>query len=137
MKIVIDTNVFIAGLLKDSIVRDMLLSENIEFFLPKYAITEVEKYRKELCDKAGLTDEEFNTIFDHLLTKINLISDEEIKPYIEKATELIGNRDSKDVPFIATALAINSDGIWSFDKHFRKQKEIKIFNTAEIADFYQ
>ena len=41
MKIVIDTNVLMAGLIKNSIVRTILFSKNIEFFLPEYSINEM------------------------------------------------------------------------------------------------
>ena len=53
MKIVIDTNVLMAGLLKDSIVRAMLLSKNIKFFIPEHALDEIRKYEDELLKKSG------------------------------------------------------------------------------------
>ncbi len=43
--------------------------------------------------------------------------------------------DKNDVVFIAAALALNCP-IWSDDKHFKKQKEIKIFTTKEISKMY-
>ena len=41
--------------------------------------------------------------------------------------------DSKDTPFIAAALALPADGIWTFDADFNKQKEVKTFSTKELA----
>ena len=46
--------------------------------------------------------------------------------------ELISVIDEKDVPFIALALSIKNDGIWTNDKHFKKQKKIKIFTTQDL-----
>ena len=40
--------------------------------------------------------------------------------------------DIEDVPFIALALSIGNDGIWSDDNHFQKQKKIKIWKTEEV-----
>lgn len=41
--------------------------------------------------------------------------------------------DINDSPFIAACLDINADGIWSFDRHFIKQKTIRVYTTKEIA----
>ena len=40
--------------------------------------------------------------------------------------------DIKDCPFVATALAVDAEGIWSFDEHFKKQKEIKVFDIKDL-----
>jgi len=39
----------------------------------------------------------------------------------------------KDVPFIALAVAISNDDIWTEDKHFIKQKIIKIMKNKNKA----
>ncbi len=46
----------------------------------------------------------------------------------------MGNIDIEDVPFIATALAINANGIWSFDKHFSQQNQVKVITTDELIN---
>ena len=48
--------------------------------------------------------------------------------------KIIGLIDEKDVPFIATALSIKNDGIWTNDKHFEKQDEIRIFSTLDMIE---
>ncbi|MBI5968325.1 MAG: hypothetical protein HY882_10780 [Deltaproteobacteria bacterium] len=45
---------------------------------------------------------------------------------------MIGNIDPGDVPFIALGLAVENDGIWSSDKHFKKIKRFKIWKTSEL-----
>jgi len=49
----------------------------------------------------------------------------------EEANEIMGNIDSDDVLFIATALAFNCP-IWSEDKHFKQQDKVKVFTTKEL-----
>ncbi|HLC73432.1 MAG TPA: putative toxin-antitoxin system toxin component, PIN family [Candidatus Nanoarchaeia archaeon] len=132
MKIVIDTNVFMAGLLKDSEVRRLLIDENINFFLPEYAINEVEKYKTELCNKSGYSEEDFESMISFLLENIEIVAFEQIKMYIEIAEKIMNSIDIKDAPFIATSLAIKADGIWSFDKDFTLQSKIKVFTTTDI-----
>ncbi|MEK6800659.1 MAG: PIN domain-containing protein [Nanoarchaeota archaeon] len=134
MKRVIDTNVLIAGLIRDSTVRKILISKKFQFFLPEDALEEIEKYRIELTAKSGYTKEEFGKLRDLLLDSITLVSKAEIKPYLEKAEEIMKDIDIKDSSFVATALAINADGIWSFDDHFNKQKEIKIYGVKDLLD---
>ncbi|MEK6895447.1 MAG: PIN domain-containing protein [Nanoarchaeota archaeon] len=134
MKIVIDTNVLMAGLLKDSIVRIILSSENIKFFLPEYSINEIKKHEKELIEKSGYDKEELDALMNLLLENIDLVPQQEIRGYMKKAESIMKDIDIKDSSFIATAMAIKADGILSFDKHFLLQKIIKIFNVKELMD---
>ena len=41
--------------------------------------------------------------------------------------------DPDDTPFIALALAVENDGIWSDDKHFEQQNRIKIWKTGALS----
>jgi predicted nucleic acid-binding protein len=54
---------------------------------------------------------------------------------MEKAHKIIGSIDSFDVPFVALALSIDNDGIWSNDKHFKNLKGIKIWKTSDIFNY--
>ena len=132
MKIVIDTNVFMAGLLKDSEIRRLLIDENINFFLLEHAINEVEKYKTELCNKSGYSEEDLESMISFLLENIEIVPFEQIKRNIEIAEKIMNSIDIKDAPFIATSLAIKADGIWSFDKYFTLQSKIKVFTTTDI-----
>ena len=53
---------------------------------------------------------------------------------MDEAKEIIGKIDEKDIQFVALALSIKNDGIWSNDKHFEKQNKIQIFKTANIIN---
>ncbi|MEK6906243.1 MAG: PIN domain-containing protein [Nanoarchaeota archaeon] len=135
MKVVIDTNILMAGLIKDSIVREILISRNIEFFLPEKAIEEIRKYQRELCKKAEYTKKEFERLFSYLLYNLKIVSKNKIKPYMKKAEKIMEKIDVDDSSFIATCLAINADGILTFDKHFKRQNIIKVLNIKEIIKF--
>lgn len=43
--------------------------------------------------------------------------------------------DPSDTPFIALALSIESDGIWSDDDHFQMQDRVRIWKTKELVRF--
>ena len=132
MKRVIDTNVLIAGLIRDSVVRKILTFPEFDFYIPEDAILELEKYKLEIIEKAGYTNEEFEKIYSFLLESVKLISEREVRPYLARAEEIMKKIDIKDSSFIAAALAINAEGIWSFDGHFKEQKEIKIFDIEDL-----
>ncbi len=134
MKIVIDTSVLMAGLIKESIVRTILFSKNIHFFLPEYSINEIKKYESELIIKSGYDKEELATLINFLLENIELVPKTQIKAYMKTSEQIMKDIDIKDASFIATALSIKADGIWSFDKHFSKQKKVKIFDIAELIN---
>lgn len=68
-----------------------------------------------------------------LLENIKIIFHNEYASYMQEATELLGKVDIKDVPFIALALAIQNDGIWSDDRDFESQNEIKIWKTENLV----
>ena len=41
--------------------------------------------------------------------------------------------DVTDSAFIAVALALNTDGIWTEDKDFLKQNNVKVYSTGDLA----
>ena len=132
MRLVIDTNRLIAGLLKDSTARVIILNDYFDFFAPEYMIEEIEKYRGYLCEKAKITEKEFYIILYTLLEKIEIVNHEKLKEYMDEAMKLMKDIDIKDSPFIATGLAVKADGIWTEDKHFYRQNKLKVYSTKDL-----
>src|SRR3989344_5416897 len=135
MRLVIDTNVLMAGLLKDSIVRKILSSENIQFLIPEHALSEIKKHKIGLISKSGMAMEEIDEVVDLLLENIEIIPELRIKNKLKEAENIMKSIDIKDSTFIATALAIDGDGIWSFDEHFKKQNLVRIYSTKELIKY--
>ncbi|MBI4918992.1 hypothetical protein HY837_03615 [archaeon] len=52
MRILIDTNIIIAALIKNSGAREVILSGKFDLFSPELVIEEVNKYKKLICKKA-------------------------------------------------------------------------------------
>ena len=63
------------------------------------------------------------------------VPEQEYSKNIKKAEEIIGSIDSKDIPFLAVALSLNVNGIWSNDKHFQRQKKIPIYYTTKLREY--
>jgi len=43
--------------------------------------------------------------------------------------------DADDAPFLAAALSIRCDGIWTEDPHFLKQTATKVWRTKDLLHF--
>ena len=134
MILIVDTNRIIAGLLRDSTSRKILLNKKFEFYAPDYLLFEIQKHKKLILKKSKLPKSKFQIIFDLLIERINIVPKSEIQDFIKEANEIIGNIDIDDVPFIALALAIPNNGIWSDDKHLKKQNTVNILSTKDFIN---
>ena len=137
MKLIIDTNILISSLLKDSTTREILLNESLNFYLPEIVLSEVNKYLPYIIQKSELSEEEIKKILNTILENLILVPIDEYEKKMNEGTKIIGNIDEKDTQFIALALSIENDGIWSNDKHFAKQKKIKVFKTIDILNYLE
>ena len=132
MNIVIDSNILFAALLKDSKVRNIILNYEGYFIFPAYIFEELTEHMEELIKKSKLTETEFNKLLHIILRKVIIVPKEMLKPYKEKAIEIIGKIDIDDAVFFACALAYENSIIWSDDKKLKNQDKIQVLNTKEI-----
>ncbi|KHO54924.1 MAG: Nucleotide-binding protein, PIN protein [archaeon GW2011_AR19] len=132
--LVIDTNIFMSGLIKKGLTRKIITNSKINFLFPEFELEEIYNHKKEIIKKAGYSEKEFYVLLLRLLKYVRIIPTDVVVDYKKQAYEIIGNIDEDDVIFIATALAFNCP-IWSDDKHFQKQNVVKIFKTSEFFYF--
>jgi predicted nucleic acid-binding protein len=137
MRLVIDTSILISALLKDSVTREILLFSSIDFLLPEYAFEEIENHKDNISIRSGLSRGEIEIVLSLIIENITIIPASKLKPYMEKAHKIIGSIDPFDVPFVALALSIDNDGIWSNDKHFKNLKSIKIWKTSDVFNYFK
>ena len=136
MILVIDTNILLAGLIKNSTVRKIIVESGWEFHYPEMSFHEVRKYKSLVLEKSGMNEEEYTELLNHLLKRIILVPEEQIKPKVEDANQLLGKVDTDDVVFLATAFSINNSKIWSDDPHLEKQDKVIVFKTKQIVIFF-
>ena len=135
MRIVIDTNRIIASLIKDGPSRKILFSNLFEFLTPDYSLIEIYNHIEEIRKKTNNTIEEIEILVSMIFENIEIISEQNYLSYLDKAKNLIADID--DVPFIAVALLIKADGIWSDDSDFITNSEIKVFRTKDMMDMVE
>ncbi len=134
MNFILDTNILFSALIKDSITRKILFSPKFKFFLPEFSLIELKEYIPIIAKKGDLKEKDVYEILTRILDKSVIVPFDDYKARLAEGIRIIGSIDENDAPFIATALAIKNDGIWTNDKHFKNQKVIKIASTSDMMD---
>jgi predicted nucleic acid-binding protein len=133
LRLVLDTNVVLKALIKDSVVRGMLLRSPHEFVIPQYAIEETKKHLDVVASKSGLSEKEINSILDALLVRVKVIPAAKVASKMKEAEAVMSSIDAGDVPFVAACMSAGCDGIWSDDKNLKRQHEVRVWTTKEVA----
>ena len=132
MKLVVDSNIVIAAMLKQGITRELLMEAPIEFVSPEHMLGELRSHRALIAKRAGLSAAEFDLLFALVSEKISVVDSDTYKSTMAQASDLIGKHDLGDVPFLALALA-SKCGIWSYnEKHF-EGAGVRLWGTADVA----
>jgi predicted nucleic acid-binding protein len=136
VELVVDTNILFSFFWKESVVREIIIDPdkkfNLELFMPPHALIELELHKEGICEKAGITTEEFEFAFSNLQVSIMIVPIpffDECKSEAEKLAPHL-----KDVPFFALALKLGC-AIWSEEEAFKRQNKVEVFNIKELIDF--
>lgn len=134
MRYVIDVNILISSLIKDSLTRKIILESELELFFPEISYMKIIEHKDYILKKASLDDKEFFVLLKKAMSHICLVKKEDIEPYWDIAFNLMKNIDEEDSIFIATAFALGKNCIiWSDDKHLKKQKAVHIITTKDLV----
>ena len=106
MILIIDANPFIAGFLRNSTSRQVMLSEKLTLYSPDWLIAEFERNESELVEKFSNSEDFFETK-KILLKFVKIVVESEYSAYMEEASKL--TKHSKDVPYFALALSLNAN----------------------------
>ena len=134
MKIILDVNVILSALIRDSTTRKIILNSQFDFYFPEPSLHKIRKYKDYILEKSGLSEEEYDKIMATLFKYIKLVPTEEIEKNWDEAKKIMEHIDPEDVVFIATALSIEDSAIWSDDRHFEKQDKVKVLKTGDIIN---
>jgi len=135
MILILNTSILISSLIKDSVTRQILLLPSMKFYLPEYALEEIEAHKMKISRLSRLSTDEIDILLNLLLENISIIPRQTIQPYLSEAEVIIGRIDPNDIPFLALALATENDGLWSNDRHFEAIKQIKIWKTSDLLKY--
>lgn len=132
MNFIVDANIIISALIKDSKSRELLTTSPFTFYSPDKLLDSINKYKKEFIEKSKLSTNDFEILLNFIIEKIIIVKQENYISKLDQANEIMRKIDLEDVPYIALALSIENDGIWTDDFHFQKQDKIKIYKTEDI-----
>ena len=133
MILIADANAVISALMKDGKSREILTYYPFTFYSPDTLLESIEKYKTELIVKSGLSEKEFEGLLSFVLRRVKIVKKEDYESKLEEANEILGDIDVEDVIYIALALSIKNDGVWSNDRHFEEQDRIRIWKTEDIV----
>lgn len=136
MKLVVDTNVIFSALMSGGKTREIILRENIDFYVPEYFFTEVMNNSEIIKKKTDLSGKDLSSLFNLLLEEIEIIPKAEFDRKLSEANSIIEEKDPDDAPFLALALKLNAD-IWSDDKDFQEQEKVKVWTTGDLVNHLQ
>ena len=135
MRLVVDTSIIYAAILKDSTTRRILLSAPIEFLAPEYCFEEIREHLDEICERNGLPVEVNMEIIQILRRHIQTIKWNDILSSLEDAERIMADIDPDDFIFLAAALAVHCDGLWTEDLHFQEQSAVRVWRTKDLVHF--
>ncbi len=129
MKIVVDANVIIAALTRPAITREVLLYPYVDYYTPDFYREELRDHEAEIKEKVGPT---YDSAIGLISAKLKVVPYGDYEPWLGEAEAAVGKIDRDDIPYIAAALAIVADGLWSYDMHLAKQSAVKIVSIKEL-----
>ncbi|MBI5393507.1 hypothetical protein HZA96_06585 [Candidatus Woesearchaeota archaeon] len=135
MRLIIDSNIIIAALLRDSTIRHLILYSDLELITGEFLEVEISKYKEYIQQKANINETEFFIIFEKIKDKLILIKDELVTKRIDEAITIMKSIDNANAPVLALALSIENNGIWSDDKHLEKQNKVKVWKTKDLMEY--
>ena len=132
MRLVVDANIIISGLLKDSAVRRIIISSGHDLYTPRFCTHEILANMDVICKKDGLSKQENLKVLSTLLGYMHEVDVGFYEKELSKAYNIMKKIDVNDTPYLALALSFDCDGIWTEDKHFEKQDKVKVWKTKDF-----
>jgi predicted nucleic acid-binding protein len=131
MKLVVDTNILISALIKDSTNRKIIFSSDFELHVPEYAFSEIGRYKETIITKSKLDSVDYELFLNILKGKVCIVAEKDVKEFMKEAKKIMDSIDEDDTVFIALALALECP-VWSNDSDFMKQKRVKVYTTDDL-----
>lgn len=134
MELVIDANILISALIRDSHTRHFLLLSGHSFSAPEYIFEEINSHIEEIKEKTFLSESDVKGILSNImiLGNIKVIPLAELYEYCDEAKRI--SPDIDDTAYFALALK-QKCAIWSNDKELKEKQDIvKVYSSKEVLN---
>jgi len=121
-RIVVDANRILSALLRDGPTRAALVNTAASLYAPSVLRAEIERHIPEVARRAGIPLQELRAVMDALLRRIRWVPEDAYRPHLASARAALRPKDVKDAHYLACALAVGADAIWSHDLGFDHQQ---------------
>lgn len=113
--------------------RRILTHSPIEFSAPAFLFEEVERHMRSLRERAGLSERQSSELLRRLRDRMVVVPEDSLLPFWGEAKAAMEAIDPRDVAYVAAALALPCDGIWSDDAHLKRQTLVAFWTTKELV----
>lgn len=128
MILVIDANIVIAALIKNSKAREIIVDGRFRFVAPDFIKDEIYKHSSYVMQKAHLNHYELDILIALIFETINIIPRSDYNSEMAKARKIM-QEDLKDAQYAACYFALKCDGIWTNDSHFSDKPGLNTVKT--------
>lgn len=132
MELVVDANILIAGLLRRSVTRELLLDERLTLWTPEHNLMETERalassaFRKRLGDFSTV---EVRALLGFVTSKIGVLPASSYQRHFAEALRLAPHPE--DAPYLALAMHLHIP-LWSNDAALKNQHAVQVYATHEL-----
>ena len=134
-KLVVDANIVIAAIIRQSTTRKIIEKSSLELFAPMGLIDELASHQDIILVRSSLTEIQYEYLKERMLKLIHLVRHTTIRKCEAEAYRQIGHQDLKDIIYVATVLCTNADGIWTNDTDFNVT-DVDIYSTTDILHYF-
>jgi len=133
MRIVVDANIIISGLIRDSTTRRLLVEIEPNLLTPAYVHDEIDKHVETVMEKSGLNEPEVEQLIQTLFKRIEVIPRAEITGLFQEAARGMRDQDPDDAMYVAAALERDA-ALWTDDGDYEDQDLVDVLTTTEIFE---
>ena len=134
MELVVDATALFAAIIGKGKTNDLFFVDKLRLVALPYLIDEFNKNIGTLADICGTSESEVIEVFEILKKRIEVFPIYRFPDEIQSKADKLAPH-SKDAPYFALALHLGC-AIWSREKDFKKQDEVKVYSTAELVDMF-
>lgn len=135
MKLVVDSNIVFAGMLRAGTTRDILIDPPMGLVSPEWMLSEIRRHSDDIARRARLPLDQVELLLALVTESIEVVPRTAYQSKMKKAHELIGSRDPGDVPFVALALAHPCDGVWTQNSRDFETAGVRVWTTADVIEW--
>mgnify|MGYP001559583967 CR=1 FL=1 len=134
MELVVDANILVAGFLRASVTRELLLDERLTLWTPEYALLETQRIllTPRIQRKFGTrSSEQVKLALAATASRIQILPETTYRTNLPEAKTCAP--DPADIPYVALALHLNIP-MWSNDTLLKAQDRVVVYTTQEVLD---